>query len=70
MTYLEQPSEAIQVSNNKVSPIKTDRTSELEELISYLVNYLKPKVLSDLQEKVLISSWYGKTYIRDIKRNL
>ena len=63
MTYLEQPSEAIKITQNKVHPIKTDRTSELEELISYLVNYLKPKVLSDLQEKVLISSWYGKTYL-------
>ena len=63
MTYFEQPSEAIKVTHNKVTKIKPDRPPELEALITYLFNYLKPKVLTDLQEKVLTGAWEGKTYI-------
>lgn len=62
MTYFDKHSETIEVPQNKVHPIKPDRPSELEVLISYLVNYLKPKVLTDLQEKVLTGAWQGKTY--------
>ncbi|MGB5633337.1 MAG: hypothetical protein WBM86_11250, partial [Waterburya sp.] len=63
MTYLKQQDKAIKVTHNKIHPIKPDRLSELEVLITYLVNYLKPKILTDLQEKVLIGAWEGKTYI-------
>ncbi len=63
MTYLKQSPEAIKITHNKVHPIKSDRPSELEALITYLVNYLKPKILTDLQEKVLIGAWEGKTYL-------
>lgn len=63
MTYLEQQSQKIEVTQNKIHPLKPDRTSELEELITYLVNYLRPRILSDLQETVVRSAWSGKTYI-------
>ena len=63
MTYIKQQDKAIKITHDKVHPIKPDRSSELEALITYLVNYLKPKVLTDLQEKVLIGAWEGKTYI-------
>ncbi|MDJ0898127.1 MAG: NB-ARC domain-containing protein [Xenococcus sp. MO_188.B8] len=49
-------------AENNGHSIKQERSPELEELISYLVNYLKPKVLSDLQEEVLRGAWEGKTY--------
>ena len=54
--------EAISTAKNNSHVIKQERSLELEELITYLVNYLKPLVLSDLQEKVLRGAWQGKTY--------
>ena len=62
MTNFQPKSEAISTAENNGHAIKQKRSPELEELITYLVNYLKPRVLSDLQEKVLRRAWEGKTY--------
>ncbi len=62
MTNFQPQPEAISTAQNNGHTIKRERSPELEELITYLVNYLKPRVLSDLQEKVLRRAWEGKTY--------
>ena len=61
MLHLENQSITEIVSNN-LHPLKIASDSELEELITYLTNYLKPNLLSDLQEIVLRNAWEGKTY--------
>ncbi len=62
MTNFPKQPEAISTAQNNGHFIKQERSPELEELITYLINYLKPGVLSDLQEKVLRGAWEGKTY--------
>lgn len=64
MTNSQSEPEAISLPQNNGHSIKKERSPELEELITYLVNYLKPQVLSDLQEKVLRGAWRGKTYLK------
>ncbi|MEM9276275.1 MAG: hypothetical protein AAGA80_25480 [Cyanobacteria bacterium P01_F01_bin.143] len=57
-------SEAITIAQSNGHVTKQERSPELEVLITYLVNYLKPRVLTDLQEKVLRGAWDGKTYLK------
>ncbi|MGK7895415.1 MAG: NB-ARC domain-containing protein, partial [Xenococcus sp. (in: cyanobacteria)] len=64
MTNFQPKLEAISTAENNGHAIKKERTPELDELITYLVNYLKPQVLSDLQEQVLRGAWQGKTYAK------
>ena len=64
MNSFPSESEAVSAAQNNGHAIKKQRSPELEELITYLVNYLKPQVLSDLQEKVLRGAWQGKTYLK------
>ncbi|ELS00635.1 NB-ARC domain-containing protein [Xenococcus sp. PCC 7305] len=64
MDNLQPKAEAISTAENNGHVIKQERSHELEELITYLVNYLKPRVLSDLQEKVLRGAWSGQTYVK------
>ena len=64
MTNSQSEPEAISHAQNNRRAIKQERSPELEELITYLVNYLKPQVLSDLQEKVLRGAWRGETYLK------
>ena len=61
MLYLKNQSPVENVSSNSLHPLISPEP-ELEELITYLSNYLKPLLLSDLQEIVLRSAWEGKTY--------
>jgi len=56
--------EVINAAQNNGYVLKQERSPELEALIIYLVNYLKPKVLTDLQEKVLRGAWHGRTYLK------
>ena len=64
MNNSQSEPEAISLPQNNGHSISQKRSPELEELITYLVNYLKPQVLSDLQEKVLRGAWQGKTYLK------
>lgn len=61
MLHLENQS-TVEIVSNNLHPLKISPYPELEELITYLTNYLKPILLSDLQEIVLRNAWEGKTY--------
>ena len=64
MINSQSESEAISSAQNNGRVRLQERSPELEELITYLVNYLKPQVLSDLQEQVLRGAWQGETYLK------
>ena len=68
MNNFSLETEAMFTAQNDGYAIKQECSPELEELITYLVNYLKPQVLSDLQEQVLRGAWQGKTYLKSHKR--
>ena len=71
MTYPEEASRSNQSHSTKSSSTNPQICPELEELITFLINNLKPTVLSELQEKILRGSWQKKTYnqIADITHN-
>ncbi len=71
MTYLDKNQAANQPNPIHLSKLNSQSSIKLEELITFLINNLKPTVLSELQEKIIRGSWQQKTYsqIADITHN-